>query len=558
MVERILKWLNREWGSIHEAALLLALSSFAADVLGLVRDRLLAASFGAGRVLDIYYTAFRVPDLLYVTIASFVSVTVLIPFIIDRLSRGEVETTKRFLDNILTVFLLVMFVVLAVVWLLAPVLAPWLAPGFSLVERTQLVTLVRILLLSPLLLGLSNLFGAVTQSTQRFFVYALSPVLYNVGVIIGIIALYPLWGLPGLVVGVVLGAVFHLAIQFPGVWRSGLFPRLRWINGWREIGEVVAISLPRSLTLAASQLALTVLVSLASVLGIGAVAVFNFAMNLQSIPMSIIGVSYSVAAFPLLVKLYNGGEKKSFIDQLTSAMRHVLFWSLPSVVLFIVLRAQIVRVLLGAGKFSWQDTRLTAAALALFAVSVLGQNLVLLLVRAYYAAGRTTRPLVVNALSSLSIVITGWLLVRWPAAAETGKFFETMLRVSDLSGTRVLLLPLAFTVGTTLNAVLLWIFFQRDFGRFPKVVDRALGQSVVGSLVAGIVSYQALNWLAPLLNLNTFVGIFIQGLVAGLLGLAVLYLLLKYFNNKELAELEKSLKQKFWCAEVIAPEPEGL
>jgi putative peptidoglycan lipid II flippase len=559
MVERLWRWLNQEWGSIHQAALLLGFSALGSQILALVRDRLLASTFGAGSELDLYYVAFRLPDLLYVSLASFVSVTVLIPFIIERFQGDDLEPVRRFLNSVLTAFFLVMVPVAVILYFLTPTLAPYLAPGFSEVALRQLVVLIRILLLSPILLGLSNLLGAVTQATQRFFLYALSPILYNVGIIAGVIFFYPLWGLAGLAWGVVLGAVFHVAIQVPGLVHLRLVPRLTGDLTWSDLRRVVLVSLPRTLTLSAHQLSLLVLVSLASFMGAGSVAIFNFALNLHSVPLSIIGVSYSVAAFPLLAKLFSNGERERFVEQVTIALRHILFWSWPAVVMFIVLRAQIVRVILGAGKFDWQDTRLTAAALGLFAVSVVAQSVILLLVRGYYACGRTRRPLILNVCSSLLIVALAWLLLHLADSSLAWRvFFERLLRVSNLEHTEVLLLPFAFTLGVTLNALLFWFFFQRDFGRFPGVVDRALGQSIFGSLVGGIVSYQALQWLGPLLDLNKFWGIFTQGLVAGLLGLGVLVLLLKSFGNKEIADIERSLKQRFWKSQTIAPEPEGL
>ena len=148
MVKRFLKIFNKEFGGLHEAALLLALSMFLSQLLALARDRLLAGTFGAGTTLDIYYSAFRLPDLLYATIASFVSVAVLIPFLVERLEKGEEGPARDFLSAVFTLFMLVMVVVGAVAWVLMPHLAPWLAPGFDLGAQAQMITMARILLLA--------------------------------------------------------------------------------------------------------------------------------------------------------------------------------------------------------------------------------------------------------------------------------------------------------------------------------------------------------------------------------------------------------------------------
>ena len=563
MVSRALKLFNREFGGLHEAAYLLGAFAVASQILALVRDRLLASAFGAGRELDIYYAAFRVPDLVYVSIASFISVSVIIPLLAERQKGGLGEATtvssRALLNNIFTAFLLVMVVVSAILFLIMPLLSRWVAPGFDAVAQSQLALLSRILLLSPLLLGLSNLFGAVTQSLRRFFIYALSPILYNVGIIIGIIFFYPRLGLAGLTWGVALGALFHLAIQWPTVARHGLFPRLVKTLDWLELRRVIWLSLPRTLGLGAGQLTTVVLVSIASLISTGAIAVFNFANNLQSVPLTIIGVSYSVAAFPTLVQLFTNGERGRFMEQVTTTIRHVLFWALPTTVLFIVLRAQMVRVILGGGRFSWSDTRLTAAALALFVVSLVAQSLVLVLVRAYYSSGQTRRPLLVNVLSSIITITLALVFWRILVAVPGPRLFlEALLRVNDLGGTALLALPLAFSLGSGLNVWLLWQFFQRDFGRFPRVVDKALWQSVAASLAGGVTSYFALNLLDDWLDLDTFLGIFTQGLLAGLLGLLVFVLILWRLDNKEIKEIVRSLHHQFWHSRPIAPEPEGL
>ncbi len=559
MVKRLLTLLHREFNGLHEAALLLGFSALASQILALIRDRLLAVKFGADQSLDIYYAAFRIPDFLYATIASLVAAAVLIPWLVKYLSAHDRTQAQGLLDGVATLFAVFIIVTAGAAFILMPVLVKLIAPGFSPVAYDQLITLARIMLLSPLFLGLSNLFGAVTQSVRRFFLYALSPLFYNLGIIFGVAVLYPRWGLNGLAWGVVIGALFHWLIQVPSVIADGLLPRPRRHVNWPQLKTVLLTSLPRTATLALGQITTMVLLALASLMPVGSIAVFIFGFNLQSVPLTIIGVSYSVAAFPTLANLFATGAREKFLYQLTLAIRYILFWSVPATVLFIVLRAQIVRVVLGAGSFDWTDTRLTAAALALFVISLVGQSLNLLFVRSYYATGQTTKPLVINFVSALITiglaVFFWWLFVTVPWWSA---WLAMLLRVEDLPGTMLLILPLAFSLGTIINLGLFWFMTERDFGRFPKVVDQALGQSVVASAMSGLVAYQSLNWLDNFLDLDTFMGIATQGVVAGLLGVLVLVVVLMRFQNRELLELKHSLHRKFWRAETVAPEPEGL
>src|SRR3989338_2876160 len=444
MVKKVFHMLNREISGLHEAAYLLGAFAILSQVLALFRDRLFAATFGASRVLDLYYAAFRIPDLIFVSIASMVSVSVLVPFFINKLKEGE-GSGKRFIDNGFSVFFLSIILVSLAVFVFIPVIVPYVLPGFdSEPLRTHLITLSRIMLLSPIFLGISNFFASITQIYNRFFIYALSPLLYNIGIIIGVLFFYPALGISGLAWGVVLGAALHCWVQVPFIREKKLFPQLRFPIEFKSIKSIVLTSLPRTLTLSSNQIALFFLVAFASVMGAGSIAIFNFSWNLQSVPLSIVGASYASAVFPALSRFIAGGQRSKFFDDVVVSARHIIFWSLPMMALFVVLRAQIVRTILGAGNFSWSDTRLTAACLAIFTLSIVPQSLLLLFVRGYYALGKTWKPLIINVLSSIFLVFLAYYLVFLFKTETTFRYFiERLFKVEDISGSIVLVLPLA-------------------------------------------------------------------------------------------------------------------
>ncbi|MBX4215798.1 murein biosynthesis integral membrane protein MurJ [Candidatus Parcubacteria bacterium] len=562
MVSRILSFLGKEWPNLNEAALLLSACALLSQLLAVVRDRLFAHTFGAGATLDVYYSAFRIPDFLYVSVASFVSVTVLIPLLLERMGGKEEanETSRKFLSDVFTVFFAAIALFSVALFFVIPYLAPLIAPGFSDEAIKELVFLSRILLLSPLLIGVSNLFGSVTQAFRKFFVYALSPVLYNLGIIAGILFFYPTMGIGGLAWGVVLGAVLHFAVQLPILARHRFVPVFSFDIDWKAIRQIVVVSFPRTLTLSLNQLSLIVIVAVASLLEEGSVAVFNFSYNLQSVPIVVIGISYSVAAFPSLIKFFSSGDSKGFAAQMEAAARTIIFWSLPITFLFIVLRAQIVRVLLGSGAFSWADTRLTAAMLALFAVSLVAQNLIPLFIRGYYAVGDTRRPLFVNFFSYALIIALAfflpWLAGKFP---EFHYFIESALRVADVEGTRALYLPLAYSIGSLVNLALLLYIFERDMtkGLFRALI-RPLFEGFCASFLMGFATYQFLDAFGTIFDINTFWGVFLQGLCAGLIGIFVGFALLKLLGSRELEDVLRSLRHKFWRAPAIAPEQEVL
>lgn len=558
MVRRIFELFHKEFRKVQEAAFLLAVATVASNILGIVRDRLLASRFGAGEDLDIYYAAFRVPDILYTLSLFFVASTAIIPLFLERVAESK-ESAREFTQTVLVAFLASIAVLIGAAYVAMPTIMPFLVPGFDPVMHDEAVRLSRILLFSPLLLGLSNLASSILQSFRRFFPYAASFLFYNLGIIIGIVFFMPHVGFSGLAWGVVFGALLHVGIQIPSLVRTGYFPRLA-LQRPILLMEVFRMSLPRTLGLAAMQFAFLAVTAIASLLGAGSIAIFQLSYNLQSIPLAVIGLSYSIAAFPTMTELIVKKERSLFFDHLFSASRHILFWTLPSAVLFVVLRAQIVRVVLGAGAFSWVDTRLTAASLALFALGIVAQSLSALFVRAFYAIGNVRVPVVVNILSAGLTIVCAVVFVGILREAEGLTYvFVRMLRVADVSNVAVLGLPLAFAVGAIANAVVLGLSLGWIEG---ETHSRNLRTSVVditgASILLGIVSYGVLQMLAPVLDLNRFFGIFAQGLLAGLAGIATAAVFLHVRKNKEYTELQNSISRRFWRKETIGFEQEHL
>src|SRR3989344_3528079 len=511
-MEKIFKIFNKEYVNINQAALLLGCFAFLSQILALFRDRAFAHFIGPSATLDIYYAAFRIPDLIFISVASLASITVLIPFLVAKMNGDAVTSeARKFLNDIFTAFFLVMIGVSITVFFLMPYLVSFIAPGFDPLLQTKVVVLSRIMLLSPILMGLSNLFGTVTQLFRKFFIYSLSPIFYNLGIIIGVMFFYSIWGIYGLAMGVVFGALMHFIIQVFASTTFGFTPQ------------------------------------------------FSFSLNLQSVPLNIIGISYAVAAFPTLAKSVSLGKMDEFKEHLKGAARAIVFWSLPVMFLFIVVRAQIVRVILGSGSFSWENTRLVAASLAIFSVSVVAQGMIALLSRAYYAKGDTKTPLTVNLICSILIIILSFIFINLFENMILFRFFiESILKVADISGTQVLMLPLAYSLGTIVNSIVLWFFVRRDFMKGDSFITKTFFQSLGAAFFLGLVAYLSLNILSPIFGTTTFWGVFFQGFISGILGIFVAIFVLYFLNNEELKDIVKTFKTKFWRAKVVAPSQEGL
>jgi len=558
MVKRMFELVYKEVRGLHQAAYVLGLFAFGSQLLALVRDRMLAHEFGAGIELDLYYAAFRLPDLLYVLFASTLSVYVLIPLVASRIKGEDASEARALLSQIFSIFLICYTLLAIVFWVLAPIVLPFMFPGLSL-YMDDLVSIMRILLLQPMFLGISSLFGVVTQLGHRFVLYAISPLIYNVGIIGGIIFLYPLWGLNGLAFGVVLGAIGHMLVQVPLVNRSNLafgFTRHIMLS---NIGEVLRVSLPRAVTLAMNQLVLLVLLGVASLMAVGSVAVFQLAHNLQSVPLAVIGASYSIAAFPFLADLFAQKKMNDFRLHIITALRHILFWSLPAIVLLIVLRAQVVRVVLGSGAFNWGDTRLTAAVLAMLAISLFAQAANLLIVRAFYAGGNTRTPFNVTLAGSLfAVALTLFLYSAYLRDPSFLSGISDLMRIGNVAGSEIILIALGYSIAICAQTIVLFLFAVREFALPCKWLLPNITRAALASIAGGLAAYATLNFFVEGINETAFLGIFIQGMLGGLTGIAAIILTYYALRSPELKEIYHSFHRRIFKTDVVAPQEDVL
>ncbi|MFZ5391163.1 MAG: murein biosynthesis integral membrane protein MurJ, partial [Patescibacteria group bacterium] len=388
---------------------------------------------------------------------------------------------------------------------------PIIAPGFSPDTLALAVKLTRPMLLAIAVFGASNLMGSVLQAERRFTAYALAPVLYNLGLIIGIVLLVPLIGLQGLAWGVVLGSVLHLLVQLPAVLKIG------WVWQWslnltdKYVRQVFKLLLPRTLGLAATSLNDIITAAFISHLAAGSLAAFALAVNLHSFPINVFGVSLAIAVFPLFSQAFSTSRHDDFRQQFILSARRILFYILPAAVLLLVLRAQIVRVILGSGSFDWTDTIRTAQMLGFLALALVSDSLIPLLARAFYALPDTKTPVIA---SLLSLVVNLILLITLKPLGLTG-------------------IGLAYVAASLTNlTLLLWLLGRRLGSLGSSSIIAGLKPMLSAAFLAGSVAYLVLQLMAPLVDMRTFMGIFSQGLAAGLSGLIV-YVTLVYIWQLE-------------------------
>jgi putative peptidoglycan lipid II flippase len=538
MVRKILTALTAPVRGLHQAAYLLAGLTLASQILALARDRIFAHLFGASETLDFYYAAFKIPDLVFALVASLVSAYVLIP----RIASMEKTEARRLLSETASFLVIAGGIISLVLAVLAPSYLFLIFPTFlHSAHQADFILLVRILLMQPILLGLSGILGSVTQIKRRFVLFALSPVLYNLGIIFGTVFLYPQFGVLGIGAGVVLGALAHLLLNVPIVIEAKLLP-YPVIPSPKKIWSVMRSSIPRSLALGMGTVTTLGLLSLASRLGTGSVSVFTLAGNLEAVPLSLIGAAYATAAFPVLAEQHGAGKKDEFQSTVATAARHIILWSSVLLVLTIVLRAHIVRIILGSGAFDWGATRLTAAILGIMVISLMAQGLILLAARAFYASHRSWNPLLVQLADCGISVLSAWGLVRLGETVPMVRYFiEALFRVSDVPGSSILFVACGFTIGQLIMGAVALITLRTVAPGTARTLLRPILQSFGAALLGGAAAYGALTLMGNIAPLTTLPVVVAEGVVAGMVGLAVACAVLFVLENTEMRALASAL-----------------
>jgi len=530
----IKKLFSGQINSIAAAAFLVGATSLISRLLGVFRDRILAGEFGAGDTLDIYYAAFRIPDLIFNLLVLGALSAGFIP-LLSGLIHGEdphpddvfFKKANKEAWEFVSVALNLLGIILLALSILGIVFAPQLmriiAPGYITEKQALTVALTRIMFLSPIFLGLSGILGGILQSFKRFFVYSLSPIFYNVGIIIGVIYLVPVWGLNGLAWGVVLGAFLHMVLQIPLVYRLGFRYSLKIDLKNKNIRKLALMTVPRTLSLAVSQLNLLVITIIASTLVGGSLAIFNFANNLQSLPVGVVGISFAVAAFPTLSAV--AFDRKKLVKNFSDTFRNILFFIVPSTVLLLTLRSQITRAILGSGSFDWRDTVLTIDTLALFSVSLFAQAGLPLLVRVFYARHNSRTPFLIGLVCAVFNIFLSY-------------YFSRAFGVAGLA--------LAFSLASIMNFSLLWLALRMEIGDLDekRILFSALKFSL-SALACGVAVQGGKSLIADFFGTDTFSGIFLQGLFAGSVGIAVYIAFCSLMKSEELFIFWASIKRRF-------------
>ena len=409
------QWLEQQQTSILSAAAILTASVLLSSLTGLLSYRLLASTFynpttKTQEQLDAYWVAFQPSDLVFQLLVVGAFSAAFIP-VFTKYKHKDERDAFHMASSVINIVLLLFVCAGTVVFIFAPqIIRLMTGAGFSESQVTLAASMTRIMLFAQFFFAVSNFMSGMIQSYLRFIIPALSPVVYNLGIIFGTVVLSRYFGIFGPVYGVLLGAFAHMALQIPLAIKLGF--RYYFSILWKHAGvhDVMRLTLPRALGEGIDLIQPYFLTFFITSITGANLTLMRFAQRLMTIPIRVFGVPIGQAALPFLAKETSEGDMDKFRALLTQSLHQVTFFALPASVLLLILRIPIVRFAFGAKNFPWTDTVLTGRLVGVMALSVAAQAMTHVLVRGFYAMHDTRRPFFVSLLSMMLGVLMGWYI----------------------------------------------------------------------------------------------------------------------------------------------------
>ncbi len=519
------------------AAALVAVAFALSRVLGMVRNIVIAAQFPPNLHdirPDAYAAAFNIPDTLFLLIIGGAVGSAFIPVFTGLIEQQKAAAAWRLASTLINASVVLLALGGIVLALLAPQLVGGLlAPKFPPDKQALTVDLTRIMLLSPLFLGLGGWAQGILNARQQFTLPAFAPIMYNLAIILGALLLAPIWGIYGVAFGVVIGAGLHFLVQVPGLIRVGMHYQPFHLDQRDEgVGQVVRLMGPRILGQAAFQLNALALTNVASYLpNDGALAAFNYAYVLMMLPHGIFAMSLATVLFPTMTAQVSRGDLAAMRTTLAGGLRTLLFLTLPTAVLLGLLRHEVVSLLFQSSHFTADAVDRVAAPLGWFAWGLLAYVLVELITRGFYALHDTRTPVIVSVVTVVANIILSQTLIRG-------------LRL-DQSG-----MAISLSLTTTGELIALVVFLRRRLpGLFDRAFVRGAGVSVAGAAAMALVLVPVVPWLAAnihpaadVISIKVAAGLILAA--GGMVGLGLYLAVARLLRAEELGEAIRLLRRR--------------
>lgn len=451
---------------IGGATALIAVTSFASYALGLLRDRIIAVHFGTSTATDTYNASFLIPDSLFNLFIAGALAAAFMPIFSEYLAKDKKEAFK--VANImLTIFTLTIGVLAVIAFIFMKPIIAFSFPEANELMKTDIVNMTRVMLSSAIVFTISNTLGNILMSYKHFFSYALSPILYNLGIILGVVFLQEKLGIYAASIGVLIGGILHCLIRIIDTLATEYRYKPEFQVSHPGFKKIIRLMIPRTV----SQLAMQFNLYLFTIVGIriveGGVAAFNFARNIQSFAVSIFGISFATAVFPYLASAISSGDRISYTEHIQKTMQRILFFTIPSMVGMMLLAKPVVEMILSGGEFDKESVRLTSLILFFFAISIPFESLSHILSRGFYAIKNTLTPMYIYFVSMVIIAFSTLYL-----APKYGiEWFS-----------------IGFSLGFIFFVIINLILLKKHFEKFNfKMFIASLSKTIIASGIMAIV-----------------------------------------------------------------------
>lgn len=546
MVKNLFELLTAKQTSILSGATIIASTLLVSKILGLIRDRLLVHLFHPDQ-MAVFFAAFGLTDFVFQLLIFGALSVAFIPVFTEWMEEKGRDEAFKLAAALLNCSLLLFLAISILIYFFAePLISLLIAPGFSPQQKALTADLTRIIIVGQIILIVGTFLVSTLQSFQRFIIPALAGILYNLGIILGIVFLSKDLGIAGAAWGVVIGASMHVLVQIPFVVAAGLNWKVLKTIFHPGVKEVISLMGVRSIGLAAELINERVVFALATLITASSATYLTLAQRLQVAPIGLFGATIAQAALPVLSSERARGRIEEFKVTLLTTLHQILFLSLPATAILIVLRIPAVRLVFGAQQFDWQATVLTGQTLAWLAVGLSAQAVSLLLVRAFYALKDTKTPVMV---SLLVVAVNIFLTV----------YFVDILHLKVWS------LGLSFSISSILSGLMLFIFLNFKIGGFNlQQVVSPLVKMLMATVIMGVALYIPVRLLDQVIfDTTRTINLIILTLLASTFALSIYIYLVWFMKVRELQTFANLLQriskiQTQIKSEEVVHEPEAV
>jgi len=451
--------------SVGKATALVTITAFLSYLIGLFRDRIIAINFGTTNLTDTYNASFLIPDFLFNLLIAGALASAFLPVFTQYITKSK-EDAYKIANTVMTAGTIMIAFLAILAFIFMKQIVELTFPNIDPSSQIDIINMTRMMLPSAIIFTVSNSLGNILMSYKHFTSYSLSPILYNLGIIIGVVFFNKTLGIYSAPLGVLIGGILHAAIRVIDI--NDIEYRFKFEMDLRHPGikKIIKLMIPRTIGLITWQINLYIFAVVGMNIVQGGLAAFNFARNIQSFAVSLFGIAFATAVFPYLSTAISANDKEGYTRQIQTTIQRILFFTVPAAVGVMLLSSSIVSLILGGGIFKEESIKITSLILSFFAISIPFEGLSHVLQRSFYAMQNTKTPMVI---SIITMFIIGFCTV----------IMAPIFGIQWFS--------IGFTIGMATQVILLSIFLARHLVGFRVIPFlTSLSKIILASGIMGI------------------------------------------------------------------------